>query len=78
MVTYQVILFFIFCAVYLIFQLDSNVTNYFLIQLDYIKLNITGRFKLWIMLHPKNPIANYLFERKYNKHKKEDSKHGNV
>jgi hypothetical protein len=71
MVTYQVILFFIFCAVYLIFQLDSNVTNYFLIQLENIKLNI-DRFKFRIMLHPKNPIANYLFEKKYNKHKKED------
>lgn len=71
MISYQFILFFVFCSVYLIFQLDSNVTKYFLIQLENIKLNI-DRFKFWIMLHPKNPFTNYLFERKYNKHKKED------
>lgn len=77
---YQISLFSLAIFIFLIFQMDDNVRQYFIIKYDMLILQIKDRFLLWMILHPKNPISNYFFEKKYKKLEKimEENPNGNV
>jgi hypothetical protein len=50
--------------------LDANVADYIVLLTKIIKLN-TERVFWMIRLHPKNPISNFMMNRKYDKIAKE-------
>jgi len=49
---------------------DENVAKYIQLQLQVIQLNIT-RYYLMVKLHPRNPITNWMMNRKYAKMERE-------
>lgn len=49
---------------------DENVAKYIQLQLQVIQLNIT-RYYLMAKLHPRNPITNWMMNRKYAKMERE-------
>jgi hypothetical protein len=50
--------------------IDANVSDYIVLLTRIIKLN-TERVFWMIRLHPKNPISNFMMNRKYDKIAKE-------
>jgi hypothetical protein len=50
--------------------IDANVADYIVLLTRIIKLN-TERVFWMIRLHPKNPISNFMMNRKYDKIAKE-------
>jgi len=67
---YHYALFLIFSIIGVMIVLDANVAEYIVLLTRIIKLN-TERVFWMITLHPKNPISNYMMNRKYNKLAKE-------
>ena len=67
---YQEALFLVFFVIASLIVLDANVGAYFLLKLKLLSINIRRAY--WMMrLHPRNPIANYLMDRRHNKFIKE-------
>jgi hypothetical protein len=67
---YHYALFLIFSIIGVMIVLDANVADYIVLLTRIIKLN-TERVFWMIRLHPKNPISNYMMNKKYNKLAKE-------
>lgn len=67
---YYLSLFLVFFIIAFVFIIDRNVSDYFLLSLKVIKINIE-RLYWMIRLHPKNPITNFMMRRQYNKIAKE-------
>ena len=70
MTTYQSILFTLFFLLAAIMVLDRNVAEFFVLKYKLLIVNIK---KWWLMgqLHPRNPLTNYLMERRMKKLAKE-------
>lgn len=49
---------------------DENVSKFIQLQLQVIQVNIQ-RYYLMAKLHPKNPITNWMMNRKYDKMERE-------
>jgi hypothetical protein len=67
---YHYLLFLIFSIIGVMIVLDANVADYIVLLTKIIKLN-TERVFWMIRLHPKNPISNFMMNRKYDKIAKE-------
>lgn len=67
---YHYVLFLIFSIIGVMIVLDANVADYIVLLTKIIKLN-TERVFWMIRLHPKNPISNFMMNRKYDKLAKE-------
>lgn len=63
---YQELLFIIFFVIGGMIVLDANVGAYILLKIEQAKINLRRSYWM-IRLHPKNPITNYIMERKYRK-----------
>jgi hypothetical protein len=67
---YQEVLFLVFFIIGGMIVLDANVGAYILLKLAQAKISIERVYWL-IRLHPKNPITNYIQDRKMDKLAKE-------
>jgi hypothetical protein len=67
---YHYVLFLIFSIIGVMIVIDANVADYIVLLTRMIKLN-TERIFWMIRLHPKNPISNFMMNRKYYKIAKE-------
>jgi len=67
---YHYVLFLIFSIIGVMIVIDANVADYIVLLTRIIKLN-TERVFWMIRLHPKNPISNFMMNRKYDKIAKE-------
>jgi len=67
---YHYALFLIFSIIGVMIVIDANVADYIVLLTRIIKLN-TERVFWMIRLHPKNPISNFMMNRKYDKIAKE-------
>lgn len=67
---YHYALFLVFSIIGVMIVLDANVADYIVLLTKIIKLN-TERVFWMIRLHPKNPISNFMMNRKYDKLAKE-------
>jgi hypothetical protein len=67
---YHYALFLIFSIIGVMIVIDANVSDYIVLLTRIIKLN-TERVFWMIRLHPKNPISNFMMNRKYDKIAKE-------
>jgi|688.fasta_scaffold45146_7 hypothetical protein len=67
---YHYVLFLIFSIIGVMIVIDANVADYIVLLTRMIKLN-TERVFWMIRLHPKNPISNFMMNRKYYKIAKE-------
>jgi len=67
---YYYALFLVFSIIGVMIVLDANVADYIVLLTKIIKLN-TERVFWMIRLHPKNPISNFMMNRKYDKLAKE-------
>ena len=60
----------IFAIVAYLIIIDENVVKYLSLQLQVIRVNIQ-RYYMMTKLHPKNPITNWMMNRKYAKMERE-------
>jgi hypothetical protein len=60
----------IFAIVAYLIIIDENVVKYLSLQLQVIRVNIQ-RYYMMAKLHPKNPITNWMMNRKYAKMERE-------
>jgi hypothetical protein len=60
----------IFVIVAYLIIIDENVVKYLSLQLQVIRVNIQ-RYYMMTKLHPKNPITNWMMNRKYAKMERE-------
>lgn len=67
---YHYALFLIFSIIGVMIVIDANVADYIVLLTRVIKLNFERVFWM-IRLHPKNPISNFMMNRKYDKIAKE-------
>lgn len=67
---YYYTLFLIFSIIGVMIVIDANVADYIVLLTRIIKFN-TERVFWMIRLHPKNPISNFMMNRKYDKIAKE-------
>jgi hypothetical protein len=67
---YHYVLFLIFSIIGVMIVIDANVADYIVLLTKIIRLN-TERVFWMIKLHPKNPITNFMMNRKYDKLAKE-------
>lgn len=67
---YHYALFLVFSIIGIMIVIDANVADYIVLLTKIIKLN-TERVFWMIRLHPKNPISNFMMNRKYDKIAKE-------
>lgn len=67
---YQEMLFLVFFIIGGMIVLDANVGAYILLKIEEAQVNLR-RVYWMIRLHPKNPITNYIMERKYKQMAKE-------
>jgi len=67
---YHYALFLIFSIIGVMIVIDANVADYIVLLTRVIKLNFERVFWM-IRLHPKNPISNFMINRKYDKIAKE-------
>jgi hypothetical protein len=67
---YHYALFLIFSIIGVMIVIDANVADYIVLLTRIIKFN-TERVFWMIRLHPKNPISNFMMNRKYDKIAKE-------
>jgi hypothetical protein len=63
MTHYQIILFTLFFLIATIMLLDRNVAEYFNLKLQIVGINLR-RWYLMTKLHPRNPLTNYVMNRK--------------
>lgn len=63
---YQYYLFLTFAIILYIIAVDENFSRFLIIQLNFLKLEIY-KYYLLINVHPKSPIANWIWERKMSK-----------
>jgi len=63
---YQYYLFLTFAIILYIIAVEENLLKFFIIQLNLLKLEIY-KYYLLIKIHPKSPIANWIWERKISK-----------
>lgn len=68
--TYYYIWFLVFAVIAYMIVVDPNVSRYILLLIEVLKVNIS-RIKWMIILHPRNPITNYMMNRRANKIAKE-------
>jgi hypothetical protein len=67
---YHYVLFLIFSIIGIMIVIDANVGDYIVLLTKIVKLNVERTY--WtIRLHPKNPITNFMMNRKYDKIAKE-------
>lgn len=64
--TYYYIWFLVFAVIAYMIVVDPNVSRYILLLIEVLKVNIS-RIKWMIILHPRNPITNYMMNRRANK-----------
>jgi hypothetical protein len=67
---YHYALFLIFSIIGVMIVIDANVADYIVLLTRIVKLNFERVFWM-IRLHPKNPISNFMMNRKYDKIAKE-------
>lgn len=60
----------IFAIVAYLIIIDENVVKYLSLQLQVIRVNIQ-RYYMMTKLHPRNPITNWMMNRKYAKMERE-------
>ena len=60
----------IFAVIGYLIVTDENVAKFLQLQLQVIQVNIK-RYYLIAKLHPKNPITNWMMNRKYDKMERE-------
>ena len=60
----------IFAVIGYLIVTDENVAKFLQLQLQVIQVNIK-RYYLMAKLHPKNPITNWMMNRKYDKMERE-------
>lgn len=63
---YQYYLFLTFAIILYIIAVEENFSRFLIIQLNLLKLEIY-KYYLLIKVHPKSPIANWIWERKISK-----------
>lgn len=68
--TYYYIWFLLFTVVAYAIVVDPNVSRYIILLVELLKINLQ-RIKWMIVLHPLNPITNYMMNRRANKIAKE-------
>jgi len=60
----------IFAIISYLIIIDDNVAKYISLQLQVIQVNIK-RYYMMAKIHPKNPITNWIMNRKYAKMERE-------